>query len=79
LAGEFGGVRAATLIQPFLGDFGVVVLPTKPFLTTVHTKLDDKDGVKDEKFQNMVQKMTKELVWYTAAIREHKQTSGSIN
>ena len=79
MAGEFGGVRAATLIQPFLGDFGVLLLPTKPYLTSVHTKLDAEGGVKDEKFQDMVQKMAKELVWYADAIREHKQTSGLLS
>ena len=78
-SGNFGGVRAATLIQPFVSELGMISLPTRVSLPTVHTKFDADGNASDERFQDNVQKMIKDLSWYADALRAQKETAGAPN
>lgn len=74
--GDFGGVRAATLVQPFLSELGMIALPSRVALPTVHTKFDGAGEPNNDRFQTSVEKMTKELKWYVEALKNAKDSAG---
>lgn len=74
--GDFGGVRAATIVQPFLNELGIVPLPSRVALPVVHKKFDEQFQPTDEKFQANVQRMADELAWYAEALASRKETAG---
>lgn len=76
--GDFGGVRASALIQPFLNELGMISLPVRVALPTVHTKFDSEGQPTDTRFQDNVQRMVDELVWYADALNNQKTTSGNV-
>lgn len=78
LTGDFGGIRAGTIVQPFLSELGIISLPVRVTLPTVHTKFDDDEQPNDTRFKESVERMVKELVWYAEALSTQKMTSNEI-
>lgn len=76
MTGDFGGVRAATIVQPFLSELGMVALPSRVSLPTVHTKFNESGEPNNQRFQDSVDRMAKELSWYVDALKNAKETQG---
>lgn len=77
ITGDFGGVRAATLVQPFLSELGMIALPSRVALPTVHTKFDEAGEPNNQRFQESVERMAKELTWYVNALKTAKESGNS--
>lgn len=75
--GDFGGIRAGALVLPFLNELGIIPLPSRVALPTVHKKFDaETSEPTDERFKAAVQRMAHELAWYTEALSNQKVASG---
>lgn len=74
-AGDYGGVRAATIVQPFLSELGMIALPVRVSLPTVHKKFEEDGQPNDTRFQDNVQRLATELSWYADALKNQKAAS----
>jgi chromate reductase len=60
--GALGGLRGLVSLRMLLENIGVMVLPGQKAVSKVHTLLDDNGHLADEKTQNALKKIGKELV-----------------
>ncbi|XP_032786297.1 NADPH azoreductase [Daphnia magna] len=76
--GDFGGIRAATVVQPFLSELGMISLPVRVALPAVHKKFDEGGQPNDARFQDNVLRLVNELSWYVDALCNKKNMSQDI-
>lgn len=77
-SGDFGGIRAATVVQPFLSELGMISLPVRVALPAVHKKFDEGGQPNDARFQDNVLRLVNELSWYVDALCNKKNMSQDI-
>lgn len=61
-----------------LNELGIVPLPARVALPTVHKKFDADGQPTDTRFEENVQRMVNELSWYADALLTQKNTVGSV-
>ncbi|XP_023220973.1 uncharacterized protein LOC111622783 [Centruroides sculpturatus] len=75
--GPFGGTQAAMQLRYFLGELGMVT-PQFIFATPfVHQAFKEDGTPLTDKAQTGVEKLAKELEWYCAALKSHRDKYGS--
>lgn len=66
------------MVQPFLSELGMISLPARVSLPTVHTKFDESGQPNDTRFQSNVQRLVTELSWYADALKNQRAISQDI-
>ncbi|XP_064088066.1 FMN-dependent NADPH-azoreductase-like [Macrobrachium nipponense] len=74
--GSFGGIRAASFARPFLSELGMVSTPSVCVIPQVVGKFTDEGDCTDERIQNNLEKVVKEITWYGKALEEMKSKVG---
>jgi NAD(P)H-dependent FMN reductase len=79
--GNFGGIRAAVALRPFLQELGMIMLPSGVTIPTVQKSGISDDGSMDnERIDQHMTKVANELNWYIEALQAKKsETNGFPN
>ncbi|KAF0709638.1 Aste57867_5863 [Aphanomyces stellatus] len=74
--GSFGGSRAGVALRPYLSELGFVTIPEQMTFSVVRGLLDDDGNVREtagedaEALENSAESLTKELIWYSALLKQ---------
>ena len=81
ISGPFGGIRAPVALRPFLGELGMVVLPSGVTIPSIQDSGISEDGtMKNERIEKNINKMCTEHQWYVQALESQKSyTNGYPN
>jgi len=79
--GPFGGIRAPVALRPFLGELGMVVLPSGVTIPSIQNSGISEDGtMENERIEKNINKMCTEHQWYVQALESQKSnTNGYPN
>jgi NAD(P)H-dependent FMN reductase len=72
VTGNYGGVRAATLLRPFLSELGTVTIPAQASLPLVHKNISESGEPSEVKWRDTVARVVNELEWYADALKAQK-------
>jgi len=78
--GPFGGVRCTVALRSFLGELGLVILPSTVAIPTIQNSGITETGNtnKNDSVDTNLKKLCGELAWYVQALEKHKaMTNGN--
>jgi NAD(P)H-dependent FMN reductase len=74
--GSYGGVRGAMHLRAYLGELGLVTIPSILAIGPVTQKLDENGILQDDSFAKRTARFLKELDWYKHAL-QHGRKEGT--
>lgn len=77
-SGGFGGLNCLTQLQLVCLALGGLPIPDKLPVSNVQELFDEMGNLRNSTFKAKLESFIKELVWYTEAMINHKQSSRSL-
>jgi len=77
MAGDFGGMRATTLLRSYVAEFGMYPVPTFVAIPKIHSAITEEGEVTIERISKNVGKQLEELRWLATAIKNHSAVEPS--
>jgi len=77
--GNWGGVRAAVVLRPFLAELGCIATHQSLAIPKVSSAMDEDGNPKEDHLVPGVTKFIAELQWMAAALRNHRDFVGLPN
>lgn len=71
--GSFGGARAQVILRPFVSEIGLVCVPSSVSIPLVQTVFEEPAKCTSERVAGNIVKLIKEVEWYAAGLKSHKE------
>jgi len=71
--GSFGGVRVLSQLRSFLGELGMITIPSSLPIPKVHLVFDKRNNPLDQSYQRRANKLLDEFSWYCTALKKQKK------
>jgi len=70
----FGGMRALTVLKPFVSEVGLVPVPTYCPIPNVNSIIDESGAAKESMVTDRAKQTIQEVLWYADALRTFRKS-----
>jgi NAD(P)H-dependent FMN reductase len=73
--GTFGGVRALTVLKPYVNELGMLPVPCYCPIPNVHSLIDETGVTKDPMVLDRMKQTIQEVLWYAEGLKKHRKAN----